>query len=102
MVDNDLDTDVHGAPPTASGALADRPGSSDGSRPPPKHVRSPPYPTKDSSAAASDSNAPRAASSQDAQERLASSMVEQVKRLMRHLEGRLQTDRAQIQQEQGL
>ena len=102
MIDNDLDTDDHGTLSAVSGALVDRPGSSDGSRSPTKNVRSSPYSTKDVKTPMAESNVPRLGLSQEDQEQLASSVVEQMQRLMNHLEGGLQTDRAQIQQDQGM
>ena len=73
-----------------------RPGSPECSRAPTKHTRSPPYPTNGNIASSHD------AMSCDEQERLDASVIDQMKKLMNHLDGRLQTDRAQLQQEQGL
>ena len=102
MIDNDLDTDDHGALPAVSGALVDRPGSSDGSRSPANNVRPSPYSIKDGKNPSTDHEVPRSGLTQEDRERLANTVVEQTQRLMSHLEGRIQSDRAQIQQEQGL
>ena len=98
MITDDPDMDVHGDM-TSPGAISrDRPNSPDGSRSPTRPPRETQYPTTESSAPAAYTNG----FPQEGQEKLASSVVDQMRKLMNHLETRIQMDRLQIQQEQAL
>ena len=103
MITDDLDTDVHGATVDVSGvsnALVGSSVSPGGSRSSSKRGRASPYPTRETEDETKEM--PRAGTrlSDEDQERLSSSLITQMKKMMGRFDCRLNTERTLLQHEQ--
>ena len=100
MITDEGDVVVPGEVTSSSNVEADSPLSPDGSRTLSKLGRSSPYPTVEPGASSAEMPVPPGGLSNEDQEKLDTSVNDQMTKLANHLDIRLNADRHQIQQEQ--